>query len=557
MIKSGLLYSTGGVLFFFILYPLGVLLFRAFFSAERGSHFFIQILSQRNTWEALGNTLMLGAIATGIATVVGSSLAFLVVRTDFPAKKLIDIGAKFAFITPPYLIALAWLQLLGRGGYVSRILKILFGVSEYNVQYYSVWGAAVILSVHLFPLIYLALRNALTQIDPNMEKAALMSGATRWKSFVTVTLPFCIPALSASALLVFSRIIANFEVPALLCLPVQKDVLTTHIFSALNNLDLNGAVAHSFILVFISCTLFLSQNYFIKESYGVAESTPDLQKTVFKLGRKKWLISCLVFVCIGVICLFPVVTMLISSFLKRWGLPLRPEYFTLGNYKYLLIESHRAHRAFLNSLFYGALAAAGAGMISCIIALLEHLGKRKSSRVFEVIASWPIAFPNIVLALAAILAYNRSPFELYGTVWVIIVTYMVLFTPVMLKQTRPLIENHDSSLIAASRVCGATILRSFFTVTFPALVPGLKAGFMIGFLIAFREIPISLLLYSKGQESVGVLLFGMQSESYGLEMTSALAVLVIFFLIAGNLVIHCLKKKERNFNEEINNKSIK
>ncbi len=165
------------------------------------------------------------------------------------------------------------------------------------------------------------------------------------------------------------------------------------------------------------------------------------------------------------------------------------------------------------------------------------------TKIIETVASWPMAFHNIVPAVAAILAWNRPSLRLYGTHWVIIVTYMVLFTPIIMKQVSGILENHDESLSLAARVAGATPLKAFFTVTMPVLAPGLKCGCLLCFLIAFREIPISLMLYSSGQETRGVLLFGMQPQ--GLEMTSALAVIIIAMIFIGNLVIGMGKKKRK------------
>jgi iron(III) transport system permease protein len=154
-----------------------------------------------------------------------------------------------------------------------------------------------------------------------------------------------------------------------------------------------------------------------------------------------------------------------------------------------------------------------------------------------------MAFPNIVLAVAAVLAWNRAPLRVYGTPWAIILTYMVLFIPIVMKQVTGLIQHYDTRLLAAARLSGASPLQSFMTITLPILAPGLKSGFIICFLIALREIPISQMLYFSGQETVGVLLFGMHSQSYGLEMTSALSMVIIFLLFIGNIIIKRITRK--------------
>jgi iron(III) transport system permease protein len=120
---------------------------------------------------------------------------------------------------------------------------------------------------------------------------------------------------------------------------------------------------------------------------------------------------------------------------------------------------------------------------------------------------------------------------------VIVAAYAVLFTPIVMKQTIGLVRSQDERLSQAAQLAGAGPLSRFFHVRFPALLPGLRSGLLICVIIAAREIPISLMLYSSGQETLGVLLFGMQSQSYGLEMTSALSLLIIVAILAGRPLV--------------------
>ncbi len=532
---------------FFILYPVGVLILKSLMPGAGSSHSgaFTDFFTG-SALNALGNSFILAVMVTSMATFAGGSLAWLVTRTDIPGKKFMEFCTVLAFISPPYIMGLAWLTIWGRNGYIERTLSFLGFAGGHGFQYYSLGAAAFILSIHLFPIIYMAIKNSLCQIDPDLEKAALTCGASKTKSAFKITVPLVIPAILASALFAFSRAMANFEVPALLCLPLGTEVMTTRIFASLSDLDIASASKVSFILVLISSMLFLLQTRFLIKNHGVAKTIGVKKNVKYSLGRKKWPIFIIYTLFLSLISLAPLAMMFISSFLKRWGLPLEWKYFTLNNYFQLIFKSSNAHSAFLNSLTYGFLAASGAAIICCSIVFLSRGGNKKSAALLEALASWPMAFPNIVLALGAILAYNSPPFALYGTMWAIVVTYMVIFTPIMLKQITGLIENHDPSLLSAARISGASAVKSFFAVTLPAIVPGIQAGFVIAFVIALREIPVSLLLHSSGQETVGVLLFGIQSQSHGLEMTSALAMIIIVLIFAGNRLTNSLGKRKRS-----------
>lgn len=533
------------ILAFFILYPPLVLFIQSFSrgSSSQGLALF-EVFRHKGTWVACMNSLTTSLLTTFLSFAIGLSLAWLEVKSDFRFKRAIRSFSMVAFIIPPYIMGLAWVQFFGRNGYLERMLRTVFIFQEYTFPYYSIAAVAIVMALHLYPLMYMSLRNSLAQQEKNLEKAALLSGASLWKTVRTITLPLIRPSVFATGLLVFSRTMANFTVPALLALPARKEYLTTLVYSAISGLDIATASAVSLFLVGISTILFWSQHSLAKKGIRYAGSGQERgNASPFPLKKNTVWVTFVFFLGIGVTVILPLVTMFISSFLKRWGLPLQWQYFTLANYTQLLSPKGKAIIAFRNSIVYGVVAASFALVIGGVTAYIAHTSKTMKSKVLESIATWPMAFPNIVLAVAAVLAWNRAPLRVYGTPWAIILTYMVLFIPIVMKQVTGLIQNYDTKLLAAARLSGASPLQSFVTITLPILAPGLKSGFIICFLIALREIPISLMLYFSGQETVGVLLFGMHSQSYGLEMTSALSMVIIFLLFIGNIIIKRITRK--------------
>ena len=473
-----------------------------------------------------------------LSTLIGGSLAWTVVKTDLPFKKLIDDIVLIAFAIPPYILALSWMQLLGRNGYVERFVKMFKSSLDWTPQPYSMTAVIVVLSLHLYPLMYMSIRNALEQVSPAMEKAALLSGASVLRVMLGVSLPVILPNILSTGLLVFSRSMANFAVPALLCLPVGIEVVPTGIYSALSNLNIDKAAMLSLLLVVVSTVLYIGQGAVLsRHRFEQAAGGPG-RRIVFRLGKAQSVFLFMVFIYFFLSLLLPSGSMLVSSFLKRWGLPLEAQYFTLNNYKEIFNIQGKALIAFRNSLFYGAVAAVIASVVGGASVIAHLKLKSVSGMLLGAAASWPMAIPNTVLAVAAIFAWNTPPVKIYGSYWVIIITYAVLFTPVVMKQVSGLFSMQDQNLLKAARTAGATSTAAFLTVSFPMLIPGFRSGILLCMMIALREIPISLLLYSSGQETVGVLLFGMQSQSYGLEMTSALAVVVLVVIITGNNLVN-------------------
>ena len=524
----GALLLLGLFLFVFYIYPPFLLFFQS------GDGF--NGLRRQNILVPLLNSLRLSISVFAATGIIGGLLAVAAVRVNGRLRKIIDRGVLVSFAVPPYILALAWVQIFGRNGYLERIVHSLGFAENWHSCPYSLTASAVVMTLHLYPLMYMSIRNGLERLDPRYEQAALLAGASAPRVLCGITLPLVLPNILSTGLLVFSRTMANFSVPALLCLPAGIDLVPTGIYSALSSLRTNQAALFSIVLVSVSTVLHIAHGALLRSRQRESCFSGG-QADVYRGVRGRKAAGAAVFCFFTIACVIPLAAMAVSSFLLRWGLPLEPKYFTLNNYREIFSGSGDAARAFGNSFLYGGTAALFAVIVGGAAAFVSARRKTPGGRLIEAAASWPMAVPNTVLAVAAVFAWNRPPLRFYGTGWAIILTYMVLFTPIVLKQISGLAETEDGRLTAAARTAGAGGVKAFFTVSFPLVLPGIFSGLMICMMIALREIPISLMLYSAGRETVGVLLFGMQSQSYGLEMTSALAVVLIVIILAGNRLV--------------------
>lgn len=523
-----------------ILYPFIILVMKSFGLSLDGGSFSIEaykrIFKDGYNYIALKNTIYVASGVTILTSIFGGILGWIVTRTDYAYKRFTKALVFLTFIIPSYIIAISWIEFFGRNGYLSRILHSILGLSSYKALPYSLEAVILVMSIHLYPLVFMAITNALEKTDFTLEDAAVISGASRLKAVITVTLPLIIPSFLSIGLLVFSRTIANFGVPAALAFPVGKEVLTTRIYSSLTNLDFEMVTSLSIVLVIISGGIFSLSNILLRKKGFVTVTGNSKKSKEIRLGRYKMPLSICVFVFHAVTTIIPLISILMASFLKRWGLSFEIKHLTLNNY--LLLFKHKTiMRAFGNSIFYGVMAATIAACIGLGVSYISNKTKIKGKKVLEFITAWPMSFPNIVLAVAATLAWMRPPLKLYGTKWIIIVTYISLFIPISIKNISGLMQNQHISLERAARISGASRIKGFMDITFPLILPGIRSGWILGFLIALREIPMSLLLYSAGQETIGVMLFGIQSNTYGLEMTSTVAIVIIALTAIGNILI--------------------
>ncbi len=532
-----------------VVYPLFNLFVHAFsFILSQKVHVFeggsVPGFNLTDTLCALKNSILISLAATAIALLAGGALAWLIVRTDIPFKPLIRRLIFLTFCVPSYVLSICCLEIFGTNGFLHNLFMYL-GAGKYQISPYSMFFVSLVMGIHLYPLVFFAVSNALSKAGRTLEDAAIQNGASRPMAIITVTMPLILPTILSTALFVFSRTMANYEVPAKLFSPLYRETMTTRIYGAITALDIPYASVLSFILVLISGLALIMQFVLLKNKRQIAvTSSSGSGPRILPLGKRRTLVVVSVMVFIGLTTLVPLGVLFISSILKRWGMEIVLSNFTLDNYRNIIFHNGTAARAFWNSLVYGAVSASIAAFLAISITWMTHYKKISGKRIIEFLASSPMSFPTMVLALGAVLAWSSGWLVLYNTPWIIIITYTALFLPLALKNISGLIRNLDPGLETAARVSGAPPLRAFLNVTLPLIFSGVKSSWMICLLIAFREIPIGLMLHTTGTETVGVLLFNMRSNSGDLESTSAIAVIVILLSVFGSTLAGRWRKKE-------------
>jgi len=488
---------------------------------------------------ALLNTLYVGGAVTLLATLLGVATAFLLTRTDLPLKGVLRALIFLAFITPAYIGAVAWIQLLGRSGYVTTLLVDAFDLSAPPIRLYSLEGLIAVMGVHLYPLVFLAASNALSITDPSLEEAAAASGATQLTVLLTVTLPLALPAILSAAVLAFVQAIACFGVAAVIALPTGHYVLTTRIYTALGHYDVRMACALSVVLVLLAGASIAVHNTLLRGRRYTIATSESRKPGLIGLGRWRLPIAAVLLLLLIATTVLPLATIVLTSFLKAWGLPPALGNLTLGNYVKMASEGLTA-RAMRNSLAFAAGGATVAALIGLVVSYISVRTRMPGRKALDLLATMPLAIPGPVLATAMILAWMNPPLRLYNTPWIILVAYVAAFTPYAVRNVSSVIKGMDPALEEMGWMSGASWARTMRDITVPLIGRGLWAGWILVFLMAFREIPISTMLYTQGTETVGVLLFTLKSDVGGMEVVSAVAVTVVAITLIGQLLVEKL-----------------
>ena len=532
----------------FILYPVAMLITASFDDGSNVSFSgYAKVFSSPATYKALFNTfkMVLGVLAG--TWVMGGFLAFVREKTDYKRKKLLDFCVFFSFTIPAYILSISWIEIVARGGYLHRILKAAFPNMSYNISGYSIGASSFVLALHLYPLVYYGVSNALKLLGDAPEQSARVCGAKKPRIIFSVIFPLVLPSFISTGLLVISRSMANFGVPAQLASTTGEAVLTTRVFAAMSDLNLSAVSVLSLVMIAISVFLFvLSERALKSRKFNTETSAKTNSKTKIELGKWSKPLNSSIIAFFIVTMVTPAVTIIISSFFKRWGLKFSLENLTFNNYVKLFSEENLLTRPLLNSLFFGIVAAVAAVFFASLTVYFYKYKHSRATKLLINIAQLPIAIPNMILAVAAMFAWINEPFKLYGTGAIIIVTYVVLFIPICIKQILGGVNNIDPSLDFAAQTVGIRLMKRFNRIFMPQIKNSLIAGFIICFLISLKEIPISLLLYTTDTKTLGVMLFTIQSNSYGLEMTSTVSVVVIALSITGNIILRKFSSKGYN-----------
>ncbi len=526
----------------FVLYPIVMI---AITSISHDGYFSFEsyklAFESSTTYKALINTFSMVTLTLIGAWLIGGFLAFIRHKTDYQHKKTLDTFVFLSFTIPAYILSVSWIEVVSRGGYLNRILKIIFPSIKYTFNEYTIFASAVILALHLYPLVYYGVGNALKLLSADIEQSARVCGVKKSQIIFRVILPLVIPSFISTGLLVVSRSMANFGVSAQILLPTGKEVLTTRVFSAMSDLNLGVVAVLSILLIVIALALFLLSEKIIKRKhYAISASNKSNSVSELKLGKWQKLIDIIIKIFFVFSVIIPFITIVVSSLFKRWGLAFSKENLTTANYVRLFSQENLLTQPLINSLLYGIIGAAIASIIASMIVYFYTYRKNGMSKMLMNIAQLPIAVPNMILAVAAMFAWINEPFKLYGTASIIVVTYIVLFIPVCIKQMLGAAKNLDKSLDKAAMTMSISMFNRYTRLFLPHIKDSMLSGYLICFLIALKEIPISLLLYTSGTKTLGVMMFTIQSNSYGLEMTSAISVIVILLSVTGHIILRKL-----------------
>jgi len=489
----------------------------------------------------LWNSMLFAVGSAALALVLGTTLAYVQVRTDTPFKGLFFAASLVPLIVPGILYTASWIFLgdPGIGLINTLVFEPLFGHSPINV--FSIWGMIWVQGLHLAPVAFLLMVAAFRAMDPSMEESALMSGANRRTVLRRVTVPMMRPAIISSVLLMFVQSLESFEVPALLGLQNGIYVFTSRIYFVLREypIDYGSAGAYALTLLAIAAAgVFIGARLSRNAKGFQTISGKGFRPRLIPLGRSRPLIGAAVIAYFMVAVVLPVGVLVYASLLKFYAAPSMDAIrtMTLDNYRQV-INMPQAATALKNSLLLGVSAALVVMLITSVVAWVVVRSNAPGRRVLDLLAFTPLVIPGLVLGLALSFVYLRVPLPIYGTLLILLISYTTRYLPYGMRYASTAMAQLSSELEESAMVSGASWFQTFRKVLVPLASSGILAGFIYILIVSFRELSSTILLYSPGNEVLSVLLWE-QFENGRLTTLAAIGVGMILILVLLVLVAY-------------------
>jgi iron(III) transport system permease protein len=520
---------------FLVVYPLSFLVMESFKIVDTGGWgignylaFFKDAYYLKTFW----NTLVLSALVLLTSTVFGIPLSYILARYRQRGKTVFTALILLPIVLPAYAGVFAFIIFFGKYGTVNLLLMDA-GLIENPINFiYGLHGLVFIQALHMLPFIVLSLSAGITNIDPSFEEAAEVEGASGFRRLVTVTLPLCTPSYLAGAVIVFLWPFTDWLTPLILG---QVDFLpsVSYINIAYHFTDMSrkymGIVAVAVSSV-VCIALFLLARWWVerKKYTGLSKGTTS-EGRVIEPGPLIKTGSYLYMLFIAALVLLIPIVLGLSAFSRRWVFEPFPTYWTLDNFRLILLESPRMIQ---NSFVFSAVALCFGILFGLPAAYIIVRTKMPTRNALDFVITLMLAFPGMAVGVSYLLAFWRGiPLAQY---WIIMP--LALFArrlPYFLRMAHSSYLQLDSSLEEASEVDGAGKLKTFLYISLPLLIKGVLVGVVMFFIMAFQEISTAIFLYRGGWETlpIGIYLNWHRGMEFGIAAAMAFLMIVITFIL--------------------------
>jgi len=493
--------------------------------------------------QILLNTLTVSAAATVMALVFGFVMAWILTRTNVPGRHMFEQLMGVPYYLTPLLGALAW-SLLGspESGFINQIWRALGG-NGHLIDINTAYGIAWVMALFEGSVAFVMIAAVMKSMDPALEEASQIMGASRIRTMLRITLPLVVPGVLGAAIFVFAEMLGSFAAALVLGLPSRYYVITTAIYQLVQQyppkIQIAAAMGVSLFAVMFFM-LFLYRRIVMTGSY-VTITGKAFRPRVADIGPLRYVLLgvCLLylFAAVGL----PLVTLLYASLQKIAVAFPAAGNWTLENFR-VAVTMNAVRSALTNSLLLGFGTATIGVVLMGLLTWLIYRSRLPGSGLIEYIVMFPQAVPRLVFAFGLMWAWVVFPIPIYGTLWLLLIAYLTVFLPLGVRTIAGVMLQIDKSLEECAQMCGAPWAFRVRTVTIPLLVPGLVAAWLLLFIASVRELGASILLMGPHSKvitpSIVESWFGTSSE-----LTAAMALIQTLVVAIAMIVLVAVTRR--------------
>lgn len=508
------------ILFFlvFLIYPLLYVFKEAFWIDNTFNlHYFKLMVTDPNIRKLVVNSFYLGVMVTIMTSILSLPLAYFLTRYRFPGRNIFRSVILIPMIMPPFVGALGMMKFFGNYGSVNLLLQKLHILSPdadpINWFGSGFWGVVLLSTLHLYPIMYLNIVAALSNVDPSLEEAAENLGSSRFQIFRNITLPLMMPGYFAGAILVFIWSFTDLGTPLIFN---YNDVIAVRIFRQVQDANQNpmGYALVVLIIVLTAFAFYASKKWTGTKHYEMLGRGHVTSREV----DVKWNMRSIIYIFIGgltFMALLPHLSVILASLTRNegdWNFTILPKTYTFLHYSETFTHADTLP-SILNSLKYSISSTVVALIVGVVIAYLLTRKKLPFQNLLDAIAMLPLALPGVAIAFGYMGSFSDTSFLLRnlpaGLIDIIdprknptillIISYAVRRLPYMLRSIYAGFQQTSIAYEEASQNMGATPVRTLYKITLPLVFANILAGAILVFSFSMLEVSDSLILAQENQ----------------------------------------------------------
>ena len=511
-------------------------------------------VSANMLYRPLLNSLLIASCVSVGSILVGGLIAWLMVRSDLPGKKFFSLAVIIPYMIPSWCKSMAWISVFktprigGSAGFLSYL-----GITVPEWLAYGPVAIICVLIIHYYAYAYLLMSAALRSINSELEEMGEIIGAPRRMMLSKITFPLVLPSILSSFILIFSKSMGTFGVPAFLGMKVSYYTISTMLYSSIKQQQTAVAYTISLILISIAAiVIFLNQRALgTRKSYATIGGKGG-RSNVLSLKKGKVPITVLLACFLGFAVVLPIGILILQSLMLKLGdfsLSNLTLHYWIGqgvkeifNSEPGVLVNPQFYQVLKNSLKLVVIASFIATIFGQLIGYVNSRGRHlKSGKLVEQLVFIPYLIPSIAFGAMYLSMFSTAKTvtlfghtltllpSLYGTFTLLVLVTVVKNLPFSSRAGTANMLQISVELEEAAHISGAHFLTRFRKIVFPLSKNGFMSGFMLIFMAIMKELDLLVILISPTTQTMPYMAYSYMSG--GMEQYSNVVAILMFLVV--------------------------